>query len=225
MSELKICIVEDDEGFYKLLVRRLKSIFPKADISRFNDIQTARSKITKDSNFDLVFLDQHLPDGRGITLLEEGYFANKAVISMSSDTAPEMPGQNLKLGADYFLPKQSIAEPLFEPLVRGILDRNQLQVEALRAQTAQAQIETVKTLVSTLRHEVNNPLGAVLGAAYILKANDTLTQDQKDAVSLVEASGHRIKHVLEELCKAVMLDTVTKGQQKVFQVPGDKPWE
>lgn len=220
-----VTIIEDDPSFYKLLTRRLKGIFQDANFFHLTSLSEARSQKEKILNSHLIFLDQNLPDGRGVSLLEEGLFENVAVIAMSSEKTPEMAGRNVKAGAAYFLEKDSILQPLFEPLVLGILERNLLQEQALSAKLAKSQLETVRTLVSTLKHEINNPLGAVLGAAYILGNNDSLSKEQKDAVALLEASGNRIKHVLDELTKAISLDAVTKGQQKVFHVPGDKPWE
>ena len=86
-------------------------------------------------------------------------------------------------------------------------------------------LDTVKTLVGTLRHEINNPLGAVLGAAYLLRHSENATQDQKEAADLVESSGKRIKYVLDQLCKAIAVDAVNKANHKVFHIPGDEPWE
>jgi len=148
-----------------------------------------------------------------------------AVLCVSSDTSPEIPGATLKAGATYFLNKVQISEPLFEPLVRGILDRNQLQRELSQAKIDAAVIDTVRTLVSTLRHEINNPLGAVLGAAYLLRKDGEAAPEQARAAELVEVSGRRISHVLEQLCKAVSVEKVSKAQQEVFQIPGDEEWE
>ncbi len=220
-----VSIIEDDPSFYKLLTRRLKGFFDDVNFFHLTSLTEARARKEKILESQLIFLDQNLPDGRGVSLLEEGLFESIAVIAMSSEKTPEMAGRNVKAGAAYFLEKDSILQPLFEPLVLGILERNLLQEKALSAKLAESQLETVRTLVSTLKHEINNPLGAVLGAAYILGNSDALSQEQKDAVALLEASGNRIKHVLDELTKAISLDSVTKGQQKVFHVPGDKPWE
>lgn len=223
----QILVVDDDTTFVRLLEIRLKSFLSDVAIVRFPDLQTAREflKLPGAHKFDLVIMDEHLPDGRGVELIGEGWFHGLAVLSVSSDNAPEIPGATLKAGATFFLNKEHISQPLFQPLVRGIIDRNKLQRELEKVKLDEAVIDTVKTLVATLRHEVNNPLGAVLGAAYLLQANKSSTEEQKEAARLVEASGHRIKHVLDQLCDAVHLSPVTKAKQKVFHIPGDAPWE
>ena len=223
----RVLVIDDDESFSRLLEKRLHSFIKDLEPTFITCLADAREHLkTKASDsYQLVFLDQHLPDGDGIDLLKEGWFSDLAVISVSSDDAPDIPGENLRAGAMYFLNKISLSEPLFKPLVQGILDRNRIQQELNESKTNEAVIQTVRTLVSTLRHEINNPLGAVLGATYLLKASQDLSPDQIEAVHLAESSGKRIKHVLEQLCKAVALESVTKASQKVFHIPGDKPWE
>ncbi len=225
MSE-HILIIDDDPSYRRLLEIKLRSFLPSMTLVMLESINEARKYLDEhgDEKFDLVILDQHLKDGKGLSLLQEGRFEDLAVLSVSSDTDPRMPGENVKAGAAYFLNKGHINEALFEDLVRGIIDRNKVHQELMRLKLDSAVMDTVKTLVGTLRHEINNPLGAVLGAAYLLTHSEAATQDQRDAAQLVEASGKRIKHVLDELCRAVELEAVDKAKQKVFHIPGDKPW-
>jgi response regulator of citrate/malate metabolism len=220
-------IIDDDAAFKMLLERRLKSFIPDLNVTYFNKLAPARDflKQSKELPFDIVFLDEHLPDGRGLDFLNEGLFQDLAILSVSSDTAPEIPGKAVSAGASFFLSKMSVSEPLFRPLVEGIIDRNKIQKELQRIKMDSLMVDTVRTLVGTLRHEINNPLGAVLGAAYLLRNNATASADQKEAAELVESSGKRIKYVLDELCKAVAIESVTKAHQKVFHIPGDKPWD
>lgn len=224
---LNIVIIDDDPSFRQLLKVRLKSFLDKPNITVFENLGEARQQLPK-LNFDeinLVILDQHLPDGSGTELLTEGLFEDLAVLSVSSDDCPTIPGASVGAGAAFFMSKNDISEPLFEPLVKGIIDRNHIGRELTRAKLEAARIDTVKTLVGTLRHEINNPLGAVLGAAYLLQNNEQATKDQKRAAELVKSSGERIKHVLDELCKAIELESVNKADQTVFHIPGDEPWE
>lgn len=223
----KILIVDDDESYKKIVEMRLKSFLSPLVLTWYNCLSDARAflKDNKEADFDLVILDEHLPDGRGQEFLKEGWFDGIAVLSMSSDSAPEIPGAIMQAGADFFLSKSHLSQPLFQPLVHGLIQRNRLHKELQKARLNQAVIDTVKTLVLTLKHEINNPLGAVLGAAYILRNNPNANEDQKQAAELVESSGQRIKHVMEQLSKTIEVEAVEKANQKVFHIPGDKPWE
>ena len=222
-----ILMIDDDASFKKLVEMRLKSFMPVISFTSFGTLTEARTFLAAEPElaFDLVILDEHLPDGRGADFLAEGWFESIAVLSVSSDTAPEIPGRTLKAGATYFLSKTSISDPLFRPLVLGIIDGNKLRRELLKSKLNSTIISTVKTLVSTLRHEINNPLGAVLGAAYLLRNHPGTSKEQREAAELVESSGKRIKHVLEQLSSAMAVESVSKSDQNVFHIPGDSPWE
>lgn len=223
----RILVIDDDNSYRSILIRRVKSFFPDCSFHEFDNLTKAREFLAENRNlvWDLVILDEHLPDGRGVELLKEGWFEGLAVITISSDQDPTTPGRVVGAGASFFMDKLQIREPLFEHLLRGIIERNSLQRELTQIRMQEQQLDTVKTLVSTLRHEINNPLGAVLGAAYLLKNSAGSSPEQKEAARLVEDSGNRIKHVLDQLCKAIALDSVAKANQKVFHIPGDAPWE
>lgn len=227
---MRVLIIDDDAAFKKIVERRLRSFLEGLDLTHYPSLQEARTALaplrqSQSMAFDLVILDQHLPDGRGTDLLNEGWFEDLAVLSISSDPSPEIPGKSIKSGATYFLPKPSVSEPLFQHLVCGLIDRNRLQREVAAARREREAAETVRTLVATLQHEINNPLGAVLGAAYLLQLTADASSDQKRAAELVESSGRRIKHVLDQLCDTLALAPVSKAKHQVFHIPGDKPWD
>ena len=222
-----VLIIDDDRSFRKLLEKRLASFIPEMISTAFESLEQARKYLKEISNvyFDLVLVDQHLPDGNGADLVAEGWFSELAVISMSSDDAPEIPGMTMQAGATYFVNKRNISEPLFRPLVLGIIERNKLQRQLTRAKISSTILDTVKTMVGTLRHEIYNPLGAVLGAAYVMRNSQSATPEQIHAAGLVETSGQRIKQVVEQICQAFEMEPVMKANHKVFHIPGDKPWD
>ena len=222
----KVLCVDDDASFRRLLELRLRSFLPDLEFTSFESLGKAREFLTANTagSFDLILMDQHLGDGRGADLIAEGWFQNHAVLSVSSDDNPDVPGEVMKAGASFFLNKSRVSEPLLKPLILGLIDRNRISRELQRVREQALQAETIRTLVSTLRHEINNPLGAVLGAAFLMKNGPGATPEQQHAADLVEQSGKRIKHVLDELCKNVAVEEVSKSDHKVFHVPGDKPW-
>jgi CheY-like chemotaxis protein len=222
-----IVILDDSVEFRKLLSMRLKSFIPDLSLVIFSSVTEARNGIRGNPTLqpDLVILDHHLPDGIGLELMSEEQLQGLAVLAVSSDADPEIPGSSMRAGVTYFLSKDKVRDPSFKPLVLGLVDRNRTQRELEEVRRKATIVDTVRTLVDTLRHEINNPLGAVLGAAYILKSASAPAEDRQEAARLVEESGKRIKFVLDELSKAVSLDQVMKSDHRVFQVPGDKPWE
>lgn len=219
-------IVEDDKNFQKLVELRLRASIPDILIRSANTLQNARNILDEpELQLQLVILDQHLPDGYGSTLFDHPKLKEAAVLAVSSDDSPEVPSRALIAGAQHFLGKRQVSEPLFIPLVLALIERKKLEQELLAARIKQSRMESIKVLLGTLRHEINNPLGAVLGGAYIMRLGGELASDQAEALRLIEASGNRIKHVIKELCEAAELEEVTKGSEQVFHVPGDPDWE
>jgi CheY-like chemotaxis protein len=222
-----ILIIDDNREFQKLMTLRLRSFLPDLQVVTGSTIAEARQILNARPPLqpDLLILDHHLPDGNGLSLLDEESLQGLAVLAVSSDEDPEIPGESLRAGATYFLSKARVSEPLFRPLVLGMVDRNKTQRELVELKRKETVMDTVRTLIGTLRHEINNPLGAVLGAAYILKTAEGSSPNLLEAARLVDESGRRIKHVLDELSKTVLLDEVVKARHKVFHIPGDKPWD
>ncbi len=222
-----ILIIDDNREFQKLMILRLRAFLPDLHVVTGSTIAEARTLLHAQPPLqpDLLILDHHLPDGNGLVLLDEEALQGLAVLAVSSDEDPEIPGESLRAGATYFLSKTRVSEPLFRPLVLGMVDRNKTQRELVELKRKETVMDTVRTLIGTLRHEINNPLGAVLGAAYILKTAKDSSPDLLEAARLVDESGRRIKHVLDELSKTVLLDEVVKARHKVFHIPGDKPWD
>jgi len=224
---LTALFVDDDSSFLHMLGLRLHGIYPKATIRTCETLADARACLNElpRPSFDLVVLDLHLPDGIGPELLEEGLITSHAVLVVSSDLRPAIAGQALKAGASFFLNKRDVSQPLFGPLIAGMLEQATLRKELEEARIAVAISDTVHTLVSTLRHEINNPLGAVLGATYLLQHNKVMNPELTHVAQLIEESGKRIKQVLDRLCEAMEFEKITKGATDVFQVPGDESWE
>lgn len=219
-------VLEDDPNFQKILELKLKSWNRGIEIHLTKSIAEAKTFLNQ-TNIDFTFavLDQHLPDGRGLELFDHPKIQNTAILAVSSDNAADLPGSTLKAGAGHFLSKRQISEPLFIPLLEALVERKKLEKELLQTKLNQQKYDTIKLLLATLRHEINNPLGAVLGGSYLLKAKGTLDSEQQEALKLIEASGNRIKHVIQELCAAAELEEVTKGKEQIFQVPGDPKWK
>jgi signal transduction histidine kinase len=105
-----------------------------------------------------------------------------------------------------------------------MLARKKIEVELIDARLKESAMQSIAVLLSTLKHEINNPLGAVLGGAYLIRSIGSLDQSQQEALKLIEASGNRIKNVIKQLCEAAELEKVSKASEEVYHIPGDAPW-
>lgn len=224
--QCRALIVEDEDSYFRLIEIRLRAWKPDLHMERASSLAQAREILDRtEEDFDLLILDQQLPDGRGVDLLTHPKLAHTAILAVSSDTSADLPAQTVEAGARYFLHKRQLSEPLFLPLLDALIKRKHLEDRLLAVTLREQKMEAVQRLLSTLRHEINNPLGAVLGATFLMDARGSLNADQQRSLDLIEESGRRIHHVVEQLCSAANLEEVTKGREPVYQVPGDKPWK
>ncbi len=221
----RVFVIEDDTSFRSILELRLRNWKPDLELTVAVTIAEARKVLDQNlPAFPLVILDQRLPDGLGRELLSHPALSHSSVLAVSSDNAPDLPAEAMRAGAHHFLHKRHVSEPLFIPLVEALVERATLEQELLVRTLHESKMSTVKTLLATLRHEINNPLGAVLGGAYLIRTAGNLGVEQEKALKIIEASSNRIKHVITQLCDAVDVEEVTKAREQVFQVPGDKKW-
>lgn len=222
----KILVVEDDESFLKIVDIRLRSWRQDVDIVHACSIREARRILDRSKEgFHVAIVDQNLPDGKGSEIIDHQALRESTVLAVSSDDSPELPGATVKAGAHHFLHKRQVTEPLFVPLLDALVTRKDLERQLFSTRLKQSRLETIRTLLSTLRHEINNPLGAVLGGTYILRSSGKFASEHADTIRLIEASGNRIKHVLSQLCETAELETVKKANEDMFHIPGDAPWE
>ena len=101
----RILIVEDDQVFASLLAMHLSEDLHH-DVVEAGDLATARRALDQDS-FDAILLDQQLPDGYGLTLLEEIRRDPQAppVILVTGSSDNELVIEAMKAGAYDFVRK------------------------------------------------------------------------------------------------------------------------
>ncbi len=224
---IDVFILEDSESFKQILTLCLKNWRKDIKLSICSSIEEASSLLkTKKTPFTLAILDHNLPDGQSSELFDNSIIKESTVLTLSSDPSPSVPVESIKAGAMYFLDKRHVSTPLFLPLLEALIERKELEKRLLQVKLQESSLKTINTLIATLEHEINNPLGAVLGGVYLLKQKITsLDKDQKEAIRLVEESGQRIKHVIKQLREASNLETVSKAKEELYHIPGDTPWE
>ena len=155
-------MVEDDESFATLMRIRMKSWKKNLTLVHASCLAEAVTQLDQQGEqFSIVILDQHLPDGNGNQLLSHPAMSSLTVLAVSADDQPEVPANAVKAGAAHFLKKTQVMEPLFFPLLDALLERKGLEEELIQARIREQKLTTITRLLGTLRHEINNPLGAV----------------------------------------------------------------
>ncbi len=108
---LKTLVVDDNEEFRQSLVEILYRCIPTIEIAEAACGKDARQKI-KTFTPNLVFMDIRLPDENGLVISKQLKFHYPAIdiVVMSSFDLPEYRSAAVKIGAKYFLAKDSLSE-------------------------------------------------------------------------------------------------------------------
>lgn len=120
---MKVLVVEDEPSLQELIVKTLQK--ERFVVETASSFKNALLKI-EDYNYDCILLDIMLPDGDGLTLLQELKKTNKkdSVIIISAKDSLEDKIKGLDLGADDYLAKPfHLAELIAR--VKTVIRRNQ----------------------------------------------------------------------------------------------------
>lgn len=182
VSELKgtLLVVEDDRSYQALV----KSYFNGSNLDlQFADCAEAAMAMIAE-NPDMAFVDLHLPDKDGLTLVGEirGVFYEGPIVMLTADTTPGLRKRALKAGANEMLikpcPPQELHRAAAEYLLAGARDPNVAGTfESARPENVTPEMQEM-FLESTQKH-----------ATELAKAiEDVALEPAKEAVRLLRAT-------------------------------------
>jgi DNA-binding response OmpR family regulator len=164
MSEkkAKILVVDDDQMNRKMIISRLeKRGYLCDEVENGND---CLDKVLSEgpNEYDVILLDIMMPDVNGDVVLEKIRALYSAlqmpVIMQTSKTENSDIVKFLKLGANDYVTKPVNIDVAIARI------NTQIKVKELVATSSRAkQLETMNTMVTTLNHEINNPLAIAIG--------------------------------------------------------------
>ncbi len=103
-SQLKVLIIDDDNAICDLLetYMDMMGIYSKYTYTLKEGIEAL-----KESNYNVIFLDNKLPDGKGVDYLKKGYFKKNSpfIILMTGFFSGDLVKDTLKAGVNEFILK------------------------------------------------------------------------------------------------------------------------
>ncbi|MEK6718506.1 MAG: response regulator [candidate division NC10 bacterium] len=226
-----ILLVEDDP-LQAAVVTDLLALHGYA-VSTKRTLAEAREEV-QGTPPDLLLLDRILPDGDGAALCRElkaeEVTRELQIILLTARDRVEDRVEGLLGGADDYITKPFQPEELLAR-VHGCLRTLSLQRELKYkaeelAQKNQELVETQARLIRaerlaaigeiglTIRHEINNPLGTVLGQAELLLAQaETLAPEVRQKLAAISRASLRIRDVVKRL-------EVIRDDRTVEYLPG-----
>lgn len=195
----RILVVDDDAMTGNLLVKRMNK---KGFQCKFVNSGDECFDLLKEESFDLVLLDIVMPGISGTEVLEQirqqfNNFELPVIMVTAKDEASDVI-ESLKIGANDYITK-----PVNIDIAMARI-QTQLQIKALFEETLQSkQISTINTMVTTLNHEINNPLAIAIGNLTIAKTN--IDSDKLD----------KALHALERITEIVKrIEKITSGDME-----------
>ncbi len=200
MSELKkLLYVDDDEMNGNLLKKRLEKKGFDCDF-----VSSAQEclKVIKTTQYDLILLDIMMPEMSGSEVLvkireESNNFELPVIMVTAKDEAQDVVDA-LRNGANDYITK-----PVNMDIAIARI-KTQLQVcDLLNESLKSKQISTINTMVTTLNHEINNPLAIAIG-------NLTISKEKIDGERIDKAL-----NALERITQIVKkIEKITSGEME-----------
>ncbi len=200
-TRFAILIVEDDPNFAFLEKEMVEENFDYPVIVRH-----AMQALTRDDieAAKLAIMDFNLPDATGEKLIEHfRRYSDVPVIVVTGNQQLETAIKTLRQGANDFLiksPQTLIMLPsAIERALKAYKNKQLLKEKEIKKERLDAQIETLRQVLTTLAHYINNSTTTISGYAQLCAQN---RQDEKNIKKLIDVSlkeTARITFVLQEL--------------------------
>jgi DNA-binding response OmpR family regulator len=153
---------------------------------------------------DLILLDQMMPGLDGIEVLrrlkeaEETQRIPVVILTARSDVGEKVKG--LDLGVDDYITKPFDIRELKARLL-SVVARRREQDETTEA----AKLKTLREVVASVSHEVNNPLAAILMCAEALEIRSASNPYVRDKSRVIQDNVLRIRDILKRLERVKVL--------------------
>jgi len=220
-GELRILLVDDNIDHLFLTRRELESSL-KCRITTAQTGEEALRQVTDRSGddaqpgFDVVLLDNGLPDMSGLDVLQHlrAMGDGAAVILVAGQGSETIAVEALRRGASDYIVKAGDYVKILPEVVMQVLDRDrmrrrneQLEVEHVRF----ARFAAIGEVAAGIAHEIRNPMTIIAGMASLIRDNlDHLPPEElrNCARAIVENCSH-LNRVLDE----VLSNSQTPGQR------------
>ena len=206
-KSIRILIVEDDEGNALLEQKVLSDHFRDCSVDIARNGAECMRLLEQERGYDVVLLDQNLPDTKGLLLFEKYRKAGFGIptIIVTGAGNEEIAVEATKMGAyDYVVKAVDLGYLQTLPsVIQKSLARRRMEEELKEARAKEIELErleAVHEIVVSLSHEINNPLCVILGTAeLILMRAQQFDGETVNELKRIEQQAQRIKELTHKL--------------------------
>ncbi len=185
-TTLSILVIDDDQGDRELVRRSVRDSgldCRLVEVDAFNSALNSHA----DEDFDFILIDNSLPDGTGVNLIEEvrRVWATAAVALITGLGSEELAAGAIKNGAVDYISKRNLDGTLIARTIRNGVKFARMQSQ-IRSQN-----EALQRFARVLAHDLRSPLQAVRILAEAMvedAARRTRHEIQHNAELMVEYS-------------------------------------
>jgi len=208
----KILLVDDDRLNGKLLQKRMIKQGLDCD---YVESGKACFEALKENEYKLVLLDIMMPDMSGLEVLseirkEKNNFELPVIMVTAKDETEDIV-RALKEGASDYVTK-----PVNIDIATARIT-TQLKIQELFKSTlAINEVQTITTMVTTLNHEINNPLAIAIGNLSIAMQKLDITRIEKALEALNRIT--EIVKKIEKIAEGDLVKSEYSGTTNMFKV-------
>jgi signal transduction histidine kinase len=200
---LSILLVEDNPGDRRLIREMLAEARGVTFDLHYADRLQAGLEYLGESRVEVVLLDLGLPDSQGLDTLSELYaqVPEVPIVVLTGLDDETLGVQAVNKGAQDYLIKGQVDTNLLARTIRYAIERKQVEERERQLQlqlNLSSRLASMGLMIEGAAHEINNPLGSVIGFTEILMQED-IPENAGEAVQAINDSAQRVASIVKNL--------------------------
>jgi len=196
----KILIVDDDKPTLMLVKDTLKDCNLMIATAVNGKMALAKAKTNR---FDLILLDIHLPDMDGYAVCERLKMHpatfETPIIFLTVNRDIESLSRGFDAGAVDYITKPFHPHELKKRIELHINERNYRRFLKDKSKQNEQKKQDIALFISTLGHELRNPLNSILGFSEILKSKEVTAKERITYANYINQSGNILFKLLNDI--------------------------